>query len=45
MADDKKSEAGALTLILPRRIGEAFVARDVSSIALRDFLISEGAQP
>jgi 3-dehydroquinate synthase len=45
MADDKKAEGGALTLILPRRIGEAFTARGVSRPALRQFLISEGAQP
>ena len=45
MADDKKSEAGRLTLILPSRIGEAFTARDVSRAELRGFLISEGAQP
>lgn len=45
MADDKKAEGGALTLILPRRIGEAFTHRDVDRATLRDFLISEGAQP
>ena len=45
MAQDKKAEAGALTLILARRVGEAFVARDVNPAALRDFLISEGATP
>jgi 3-dehydroquinate synthase len=45
MADDKKAEGGALTLILARRIGEAF--RPAASPAPRsaDFLISEGAQP
>jgi 3-dehydroquinate synthase len=45
MAQDKKAEAGALTLILARRIGEAFVARDVNPASLRDFLISQGALP
>ena len=43
MAQDKKAEAGRLTFILARRIGEAFVARDVERNALRHFLISEGA--
>jgi 3-dehydroquinate synthase len=45
MAQDKKALAGRLTLILARRIGEAFVARDVDPTALRDFLIEEGAAP
>ncbi|HEX4196859.1 MAG TPA: 3-dehydroquinate synthase [Caulobacteraceae bacterium] len=45
MAQDKKAQAGRLTLILARRIGEAFVARDVDPAALRDFLIEEGAAP
>jgi 3-dehydroquinate synthase len=45
MAQDKKAERGRLTLILPRRIGEAFVAKDVDPAALRDFLIEEGAGP
>jgi 3-dehydroquinate synthase len=45
MAQDKKAEGGRLTLILARRIGEAFVAKDVDPAALRDFLIEEGAAP
>jgi 3-dehydroquinate synthase len=45
MAQDKKAEAGRLTLILARRIGEAFVAKAVDPAALRDFLIEEGAGP
>jgi 3-dehydroquinate synthase len=45
MGQDKKAEAGRLTLILARRIGEAFVAKDVDPAALRDFLIEEGAAP
>jgi 3-dehydroquinate synthase len=45
MAQDKKAEGGRLTLILARRIGEAFVAKDVDPTALRDFLIEEGAAP
>ena len=43
MTQDKKAEAGRLTFILARRIGEAFVARDVERNVLRQFLISEGA--
>ncbi len=43
MAQDKKAQGGALTFILARRIGEAFVARGVDPVPLRDFLIAEGA--
>ena len=43
MAGDKKAEGGALTLILARRIGDAFVARNVDPVVLTDFLRSEGA--
>ena len=45
MAQDKKAEGGALTFILARRIGEAFIARGVEPAPVRDFLISEGALP
>jgi 3-dehydroquinate synthase len=45
MAQDKKAEAGRITLILARGLGEAFVAKDVDRRALADFLIEEGAQP
>ncbi len=45
MAQDKKAQGGRLTLILARRIGEAFVARDVDPASLRNFLIEEGAAP
>ncbi len=45
MAGDKKARDGALTLILARRIGEAFVAPDIDRHTVRDFLISEGAPP
>ncbi|HZC18055.1 MAG TPA: 3-dehydroquinate synthase, partial [Caulobacteraceae bacterium] len=45
MAQDKKAQAGRLTFILARRIGEAFVAKDVDPSVLRDFLIEEGAAP
>jgi 3-dehydroquinate synthase len=43
MAQDKKAEAGRLTFILARALGEAFVARDVDAAAIRAFLVSEGA--
>jgi len=43
MAQDKKAEGGALTFILARRIGEAFVARGVDADAVREFLVGEGA--
>ncbi len=45
MAQDKKAEAGALTFILARRIGEAFVEKGVDPSALAVFLDSEGASP
>ncbi len=45
MRQDKKAQGGALTLILARAIGQAFVARNVSPAALHDFLIREGATP
>jgi 3-dehydroquinate synthase len=45
MAQDKKAEGGALTFILARRIGEAFVAKGVDAAAVTDFLVSEGAVP
>jgi len=38
MGKDKKVRDGRITLILPRRIGDAFVMRDASTEALRDFL-------
>ncbi len=38
MAKDKKVRDGKLTLILPRRIGEAFIMRDAPTAELRDFL-------
>ncbi|WP_428155713.1 3-dehydroquinate synthase [Brevundimonas sp.] len=43
MAGDKKAEGGALTLILARGIGQAFVAKGVDSTKVRAFLIEEGA--
>ena len=45
MANDKKTTAGALTFILARAIGEAFVAHDVAPLAVTEFLIEEGALP
>ncbi len=44
MAQDKKAEGGALTLVLARGIGEAFTAKGVDASQLREFLIAEGAQ-
>jgi 3-dehydroquinate synthetase len=38
MGKDKKVRDGRITLILPRRIGEAFVMQDAPRDALRDFL-------
>jgi 3-dehydroquinate synthase len=45
MAQDKKAEGGALTFVLARAIGEAFVAKGVAVEPLRAFLIAEGANP
>ena len=40
MGKDKKVRDGAITLILPRRIGDAFVMRDAPVDELREFLAS-----
>jgi 3-dehydroquinate synthase len=45
MAQDKKAEGGALTFILARALGDAFVAKGIEASAARDFLIGEGARP
>jgi 3-dehydroquinate synthase len=45
MAQDKKAERGALTFILARGIGEAFVAKGVDRDAVHAFLVDEGALP
>ena len=45
MAQDKKAEGGALTFVLARGIGDAFVAKGVDPEELRAFLIAEGALP
>jgi 3-dehydroquinate synthetase len=38
MGKDKKVRDGRITLILPRRIGDAFVMREARSEDLREFL-------
>jgi len=38
MGKDKKVRDGKITLILPRRIGDAFEMRDASAAELREFL-------
>jgi len=38
MGKDKKVRDGRITLILPRRIGDAYVTRDATSADLREFL-------
>jgi 3-dehydroquinate synthase len=45
MTQDKKAEAGRITLILARGLGQAFTAKTVDPAPLRDFLIEEGATP
>jgi 3-dehydroquinate synthetase len=45
MGRDKKAQGGALTFILARGIGEAFVVRGVERQAVDDFLAAEGALP
>jgi len=44
MAQDKKAEGGALTLVLARGIGQAFTAKAVDAGQLREFLVDEGAK-
>ena len=41
MAQDKKVKDGALTFILSRGIGRAFIERGVDPKTLRDFLAAE----
>jgi 3-dehydroquinate synthase len=43
MRQDKKAESGSVTLVLPRRIGAAYVEKGVSGERLESFLRSEGA--
>ncbi len=45
MAQDKKVRQGRLTLILARNIGQAFIAHDVASEDVEQFLSDELAQP
>jgi 3-dehydroquinate synthase len=45
MAQDKKAEGGALTLVLAKGLGAAFTAKAVDPAPLRAFLIEEGARP
>jgi 3-dehydroquinate synthase len=45
MGQDKKAEAGRLTFILARALGEAFTAKDVDAAQVRAFLVDEGAVP
>ena len=41
MAADKKNEGGALTLILPRAIGAAFVQKHADAAAVAAFLVQK----
>jgi 3-dehydroquinate synthase len=43
MSKDKKVREGRITLILPRRIGDAFVMKDAPADRLRDFLTEAAA--
>jgi 3-dehydroquinate synthase len=43
MGKDKKVRDGQITLILPRRVGEAFVMKDVPRDELLDFLAGAAA--
>ncbi len=45
MGQDKKAEGGRLTFILPRALGDTFVAKDVQAEAVLAFLKAEGATP
>ncbi|MFI4935326.1 MAG: 3-dehydroquinate synthase [Caulobacterales bacterium] len=45
MGQDKKTQGGALTLILATGLGEAHVAKGVEPAAIRGFLMNVGARP
>jgi 3-dehydroquinate synthase len=45
MVQDKKAEAGRITLILAHALGQAFAQKNVDAGAVKDFLIQEGATP
>lgn len=44
MMQDKKNQAGKLTLILAHAIGNSFVAKDIPLQTVRDFLLTAGAK-
>lgn len=44
MMQDKKVENGAVTLILVRRLGEAFIEKGVDAAIIREFLKNAGAK-
>jgi 3-dehydroquinate synthetase len=44
IAQDKNVQRGALTFILVRRIGQAFVASDVDAAEVRAFLVEKLAE-
>lgn len=44
MMQDKKVEGGALTLVLVRRLGEAFISKSVDAISVLEFLRSKLAR-
>jgi shikimate kinase/3-dehydroquinate synthase len=44
MAQDKKVKAGQMRFILAHRLGDTFIADNVSRDELRPFLIAQGAQ-
>jgi 3-dehydroquinate synthase len=45
MAQDKKARNGALTFVLARGVGEAFIAENVDARTVSEFLVAEGASP
>jgi 3-dehydroquinate synthase len=45
MGQDKKARNGALTFVLARAIGDAFLAENVDQRAVAEFLVGEGANP
>ena len=45
MGKDKKVRDGAITLILPRRIGDCFEMRNAPVDQLREFLAEAGLKP
>ena len=45
MGHDKKAEGGALTFVLVKGIGEAYVAKQVAHQSIHDFLVADGAAP